>query len=797
VIADPPPTSGGQTPSEALHEILADLTPAQHRAVISPSSPLVVLAAAGAGKTRVLTRRIAHQVQTGRAGPDHVLALTFTRKAAGELGARLQSLGMRDGITAGTFHAVASAQLRRWWADRSQYPLTLLASPSRLLRPIAADVPALRDAAIGDLAAELAWAQARLIRPEHFATAASASGRRLPADSGELAALYARYEEEKRRRGLVDFDDLLARCADAMDDDPRFAAAQRWRWRHVFVDEFQDVNPLQHRLLLAWLGDDAELTVVGDANQAIYGWNGADPGLLDGVAGRWPGTEVVRLDDNHRCSPQIVAAGASVLGPSGVNLRSSRPDGPVPSVRSYLSDEAEAGGVAAELHDAHAGGLPWSQMAVLVRTNAQGQPLRRALEAAGIPCAAPSQADVLRHPAAVEALEGLRAQASLPIAVAVADLEAAAADAAGADGGAQGGGGGRLVGGRERVAHRGATDDGHASSAFGGAAANSAVLTLLADFARDLRRLDHRATVGGLLAWLPSAAGREPGMIGQPDAVTIASFHRAKGLEWRAVWVCGLEAGLVPITHASSASAQAEERRLLYVALTRAEIDLRCSWAARRTFGDRTSAREPSPWLTAIGEASTNAEPDSKDWRAVLAEQRRRLRQDVDDRHVGGARRTEAAERPRTAPGNRDTSNPARSEDRNERVDGGQGQLGLDLDAGAGPTPSTPPDAVYLPVGSEKVDVHPRSSVAPSAGTDTLVRDPQIASRVTSWRAARARGVGIPAQAVLQDRSIEALAVLRPSAAADLAQIPGLGAIRAARFGATLLELVAGTTAVA
>jgi DNA helicase II / ATP-dependent DNA helicase PcrA len=761
VIPDPPPSFGGQASLGPLEEILADLTPAQHRAVVSPSSPLVVLAGAGAGKTRVLTRRIAHHVQTGQAGPDHVLALTFTRKAAGELGTRLQSLGLRDGITAGTFHAVASAQLRRWWADRSQYPLTLLASPSRLLRPIAADVPAVRDVPIGDLAAELAWAQAHLIRPENFVAAASASGRRLPADAGELATLYARYEEEKRRRGLVDFDDLLARCADAMDGDPRFAAAQRWRWRHVFVDEFQDVNPLQHRLLLAWLGPDAELTVVGDPNQAIYGWNGADPGLLEGISGRWPAAEVVRLDDNHRCSPQIVAAGASVLGPSGVNLRSSRPDGPAPSVCSYLSDEAEAGGVAAELHDAHAGGLPWSQMAILVRTNAQGEPLRRALEAAGIPCAALSQADVLRHPAAVEALEELRAQASLPIAVAVADLAAAVVVATGAD---------------------------------------AAVLTLLADFARDLRRLDHRATVGGFLAWLPSAAGREPGMIGQPDAVTIASFHRAKGLEWRAVWVCGLEAGLMPIAHASTAAARAEERRLLYVALTRAEVDLRCSWAARRAFGDRTSAREPSPWLAAIGEASTAAEaaPDSKDWRAVLAEQRRQLRQDVDDRRAGGARSAEAVEIPRaeaveipsTAPGDRETSDHAGGEDGGEPADGSKGQLGLDLDAGAG---STPPDAAEFPVGGDDVDDHPRSSVAPSESTATPIRDQQIASRLSSWRAARARGVGIPAQAVLQDRSIEALAVLRPSAAADLGEIPGLGAVRAARFGATLLELVAGT----
>jgi DNA helicase II / ATP-dependent DNA helicase PcrA len=776
VIPGPPLADAGSSLLDPVQGILRDLTPAQHRAVVSPASPLVVLAGAGAGKTRVLTRRIAHQVELGRAGADHVLALTFTRKAAGELSSRLQALGLRDHITAGTFHAVASAQLRRWWADQGRFAPTLLASPSRLLSALAGDTPAWSGIPIREVAAELAWAQARLIGPERFATAASASGRRLPADAGDLAVLYGRYEEEKRRRGLVDFDDLLARCADAMDDDARFAAAQRWRWRHVFVDEFQDVNPLQHRLLTSWLGSDADLTVVGDPNQAIYCWNGADPGLLDALPHRWPQAEVVRLDDNHRCSPQIVAAGTSVLGSSGDSLRSSRPDGPTPTVRSYASEDAEAAGVAGELHQAHAAGLPWSQMAVLVRTNAQGQPLRAALEAAGIPCAVPSQADVLRHPAAVEALDELRSRVALPVAVAAADLDAAALDAAGSEPAASAG----------REPGRGAR----------GAEA-AGVLALLADLARDLRRLDHRATIGAFLAWLPSAAGREPGSIGQIDAVTIASFHRAKGLEWRAVWVCGLEQGLVPIAHAATAEAQAEERRLLYVALTRAEADLHCSWAARRRFGDRSSARDPSPWLSAIGAttAPSDTEPDTRDWRSVLAEQRRRLRE---GRAPGDGGAPEPSE---DQPAARPPAAPLSTV--------GQDQLRLDLDranAAPGPVPDQADaglrrfmdqtDAGPGPV-ADQADAGPGpvSDQAPVAARP--VPDQQVLRRVQLWRAERARGVGIPAQALLQDRSVDALAELRPTAAADLAAIPGLGPVRAARFGAILLELVAGTVAAA
>ena len=485
-------------------DLLADLTPSQHLAVTTPSPTVCVLASAGAGKTRVLTRRVGYRVVTGAARPEHALAITFTRKAAGELRERLNGLAPARAVTAGTFHSLALSQLRRWWADRRTPEPALLERKGRLLAELVAGRPGLSEVSIVELAGQIEWGKARLVEPAAFAAAAAAARRELPADAEAIAGLYARYEDEKRRRRLVDFDDLLVRYASALETDSRFAAAQRWRWRHVFVDELQDVNPLQCRLLLALLGENEDLFVVGDPNQAIYGWNGADPGFLANVPRRWPGAEVVHLDENHRSSPQVVAAAAAVLGRQAPpDARSSQPNGPLPQLRSFASEESEAAGVAAQLREACSRGIPWEQMAVLARTNTQIGVICQVLRRAGIPFRSVAPAD----------------------------------------------------------------DD------------------ELSDEERDPAPYAER--------------------------VTISSFHRAKGLQWQAVWVCGLEAGLVPIAYASNSAALAEERRLLYVALTRSERELYCSWARERRYSNGPpQRREPSPWLGALAAhcAGTGAE---------------------------------------------------------------------------------------------------------------------------------------------------------------------------------------------
>lgn len=684
--------------------LLVDLTAAQRHAVTSDAAPLCVIAAAGAGKTRVLTRRIAYRCATGAADPARVLALTFTRRAAAELADRLRLVGLREQVAAGTFHAVAAAQLRRWWADRGQPAPTLLDRKGRILGPLIAERPALAGASLAELAGLVEWAQARRVGPDELPRALSATSRVLPVPAEEIATLLGRYQHEKRRRGLVDFDDLLERCADAMERDPTFAAAQRWMWRHLYVDEVQDLNPLQHRLLLAWLGERVDLCVVGDPHQAIYGWNGADPDLLDRFAERWPSAEVVHLDANHRCTPQIVAAAASVLGPGGSHLVSSRPEGAAVVVRSWSSGQAEAAGVASALRAAHDDGMAWSTLAVLTRTNAQSVTLAEACRSASVPVRVPDQERLLEHPAARTALQRLSSGTAerAPLAVAVTDLEAWAGDE---------------------------TDPEAAS-----------VLDALAGLARQARRLDEAATVTDWIAGLPALAGSPGG-----DAVTICSFHRAKGLEWRAVWVCGLEDGLVPIGHASSRAALAEERRLLYVALTRATDLLTCCWARERRFGNHPVPRRPSPWLPATGEQATDD----------AADDRREPGRATPERPAAAATGGTARRAEPTAAA--DWS--ARFGDQRDRLSGGRRR------PGGARHPTLPPG--WPPP------------------------DPTVLEALRSWRAATARASAVPAPVVLHDTVLIALASRRPADETGLLAIPGLGPVKVDRFGPRLLRIVA------
>jgi DNA helicase-2/ATP-dependent DNA helicase PcrA len=688
--------------------LLDGLTAPQRAAVVSEAAPLCILAGAGAGKTRALTRRIAYRVATGTADPAHVLALTFTRKAAGELSERLAGLGMRDRVVAGTFHAIAYTQLRRWWADRGEPAPTLLDRKARLLGPLAIGRPGVEGVAIADLAAEIEWAQARLVAPRDYEETATGTGRRLPVPASVIAALYARYESEKRRRRLVDFDDLLARCAIAIEGDAGFAAAQRWRWRHVFVDEFQDVNPLQYRLLLAWLGPRVDLCVVGDPNQAIYAWNGADPGLLTGLTSQWPQTEVIRLDANHRSTPQVVAAAASVLGADAAGLCSSRPEGSPVAVRCYASAEAEAQGVAGELRRAREAGLAWSQLAVLMRTNAQAAAFEAACRAASVPCRVSGATSLLDDPAVKAALADVRRRGPVPFAAVIADLEEGARELAGP----------APRGGEQTAAVE----------------ARRRSLLALCGLARDFQRLDPGASPAGFLAWLEGTVRAERAEPSDPgDAVTICTFHRAKGLGWPAVWVTGLEDGLVPIGHATTPGAQAEERRLLYVALTRAERELRCSWAESRQFGGRRAPRSPSPWLDTILRTSTtgtavgSAQPDAgPTWRQRLKADRERL----------------AA----TGPPKRGTGRPGR--------------------------PGRP-------------------ARAGRAWEDRPDVDPGVLDALRAWRASAARAAGVPPYVLFHDATLAALAAARPSTTDELLGVAGLGPVKARRYGSTLLALVA------
>jgi DNA helicase-2/ATP-dependent DNA helicase PcrA len=603
---------GQDRPEPAPEHLLDGLDDAQRRAVTSAAQPLAIVAPAGSGKTRVLTRRIAWRVATGDADASHVLALTFTRKAAGELRERLGALGLREGVAAGTFHGVAYAQLRSYWADQGRAAPALLVRKGTVLGSIVAGTPV----TVAQLAAEIEWAKARLVGPDGYAEAAAAGRRRPPAPADRIAALYGTYEDEKRRARMVDFDDLLRLCTHLLETEAAFAAAQRWRFRHLFVDEFQDVNPLQLGLLDAWRGTGYDLCVVGDPHQAIYGWNGADARFLDGFRRLYPPAEVVVLDGNYRSTPQILTAAGAVLTAAGVDgardgpggsertVRATRLAGPEVRLDRHPTDRDEAIAIARAVRDRRGPRAPWSAQAVLVRTHAQLALVTEALRAAGIPHRVRGGDALLERPAVRRALDLLRREPG-GLAACLPDIEALAAEQLGDD--------------------EAGTGHGPMSGSEPPGAVSAADLALLVDLARDQLRLDPGCSAAGFATWLVATLQAE-GNDGTRDAVSLATFHAAKGLEWPIVHLAGLEDGLIPIAHARTRDQRAEEARLLYVAMTRAEDELFCTWAARRTFGGRPAERRLTPWLAGLAEQQRARPPapsgPAGDWRSRLAEQR-------------------------------------------------------------------------------------------------------------------------------------------------------------------------------
>ena len=567
--------------------LLEGLDKSQRLAVTTPASPLCILAGAGSGKTRVLTRRIAHRCLTGAIDPRRVLALTFTRKAAGELTTRLRSFGLRDLPSAGTFHASAYAQLRDRWAGTDQRPPVLLDRKGRILARILGGSRRLTPA---DLGSEIEWAKARLISPESYPTEAARADRTTGVPHERIAELYRRYENEKRTRRLVDFDDLLAQCTDAINRDPPFAAAQRWRFRHLFVDEYQDVNPLQERLLRAWLGDRTDLCVVGDPDQAIYRWNGADASFLADFGHHHPGAEVVELRDNYRSTPEILSVAASVLAGDAGRARPMRAhvrSGPVPTVLGFDTDVGEAAGIARALRDEHGPRVPWSAQAVLVRTNAQIALIESALRKVGIPYRTRGGRALLDEPDVRDLLRGL-ARSAEPFATTLADLRAASTDGSGTGD----------TSAAAEIEEVGPPDPDSAESR------RQAAFASVVRLGEEFLVLDRHAVTSAFPVWLTAAVHSEELDRGG-DAVTLASFHAAKGLEWAVVHLAGMEDGLCPISHARDVDTLNEERRLLYVAVTRAEQALRLTWAERRTFGEREMKRAPSPYLHEVLDATT------------------------------------------------------------------------------------------------------------------------------------------------------------------------------------------------
>jgi DNA helicase-2/ATP-dependent DNA helicase PcrA len=537
-------------------DILDALDPEQREVAAHPLGPMVVLAGAGTGKTRAITHRIAYGVHSGAYQGQRVLAVTFTARAAGEMRTRLRTLGVA-GVQARTFHAAALRQLHYFWPQAiggaapevmSQKAAAVAQAAASLRLDFARDRTAIRD-----LAAEVEWAKVSMLTPETYAAGARAARREPPGlDATAMARVLEAYEQVKTQRGVIDFEDVLLLTVGILAERDDIARAVRSQYRHFVVDEYQDVNALQQRLLDLWVGQRDDLCVVGDPAQTIYSFTGASPTHLLEFQTRHPKAQVVRLVRNYRSTPQIVGlANLVVRGPSGsmrsnaVQLQAQGADGPVPTLTSHADDPAEAAAVATEIAKRVADGVSPAEIAILFRTNGQSEAFESALADQEIPYLVRGGERFFSRREVRDVLLGAGWTREAP-----------------SSGGA----------GRERW---------ESLSALGALSDELVVATPEARLPDFVRELDERAS-----------AQHAPAVQG----VTLASLHAAKGLEWDVVFLAGVSDGYLPIMMAETPEAIEEERRLTYVGVTRARRELRLSWSGARTPGARAS-RRPSRFL--------------------------------------------------------------------------------------------------------------------------------------------------------------------------------------------------------
>ncbi|OJX62266.1 MAG: ATP-dependent DNA helicase [Micrococcales bacterium 73-13] len=554
----------------SAEEILAALDAQQRAAAEALAGPVCILAGAGTGKTRTVTHRIAYGIATGRYAGPRTMALTFTTRAAGELRQRLRALGAGE-VQARTFHSAALAQLSYFWPRViGGAPPRIVDSKAGLIADAAAEAGLRADAAaVRDLAAEIEWRKVSDLSIEEWA----AAGRPVSgATVGQVAAVQRAYEELKDERRQMDLEDVLLATAGMIAAEPGVARAVREQYRTFVVDEYQDVSPIQHRLLRLWLGERRDLCVVGDVNQTIYSFAGASAAHLLGFEREFPGAEVVRLERSHRSAQPILdLANRLAAGRPGalrlVGAEDREPSADAPSVAVHDSDPAEAAALAAAVRaDLDAGVAP-QRVAVLVRLGAQVPAVEAALRGAGVPVSVRGDARFFQQPHVREAIVHLVASRRT----------ASPADPA-------------AVTVRGVLAGLGWSPEPPAAS--GPALDRWTALDALHRLAVEAGPAPFARFVGELLE--RQAANDDP----VAGAVAISTIHAAKGLEWDSVHVVGLSEGLLPIVHATQPQEIEEERRLLYVAITRARRRLRLSRARR---GPGGAEREPSRFLAELG----------------------------------------------------------------------------------------------------------------------------------------------------------------------------------------------------
>ena len=550
---------------------------------------MCILAGAGTGKTRTITHRIAAQIVSQTARPDQILAVTFTEKAAGELRARLAALDVPGPVRAATFHAAAWAQLRFFWrrvSDR-QLPevlpskLPLLGRPGLKLRVEARD-----------LASEIEWAKSRGLAPEQYWPAAV--GPDLPVPADVLAEVFAEYERAKAEQNAIDYEDMILRTASLLEEDAEAAAEVRQRYRCFTVDEFQDVNPAQWRLLRAWLGDSDELCVVGDDDQSIYGFTGATPEYLLTFGKLFPSARTFRLSRNYRSTPQVLELANAVLGrrAAGRRLVAAGLPGPAPVLHEFATGDEEVAGVVNGVARLLREGVRPGDIAVCYRVNRQSEPFEAALRDAGIPYVVRGEG-FFAQPEIRQAVRALRVGA-----------EQAAVPARGGPppvGGSAPARPPRLDREVERVLREALAFKPKSEPAGQAAKERWRNLVTLLGLAQARAQAAPELGLAGFVAELEDRAAAGHDTADDGGAVTLVTLHKAKGLEFEAVFLVGVEEGLLPIGHAKDDAGVAEERRLLYVGVTRAKRHLWISWARTRPgSGGGQSRRRPSRFLHSL-----------------------------------------------------------------------------------------------------------------------------------------------------------------------------------------------------
>ncbi|MFI8528056.1 ATP-dependent helicase [Promicromonospora sukumoe] len=558
--------------------ILTALDPEQREVALALNGPVVVLAGAGTGKTRAITHRIAYGVRIGAYKPTGVLAVTFTARAAGEMRTRLRGLGVQ-GVQARTFHSAALRQLGYFW------PRVVGGAPPRLQEfkaPIVAEAArrvglSVDRVAVRDLSSEVEWAKVSLVTADDYEKAAHRTGREAPSgyDAQAVARLITAYEDVKTEREVIDFEDVLLMLADMLNSHKIVADEVRSQYRHFVVDEYQDVSPLQQFLLDQWLGGRKELCVVGDPSQTIYSFTGATPRHLLDFRRTFPEAQEVRLVRDYRSTPQVVRLANDVLRRAGreggahqaLELIAQREPGPAVGFTAYDDDEAEAKGIATRAARLIGSGVKPSEIAVLYRTNAQSEAFESAFADAGVGYLVRGGQRFFQRKEVRDALVLLRGAARS------ADPLASMPDQV-----------------RDVLAAAGWADQ--PPTARGAARERWDAMQALVSLADDLAAAatpDSPATISGLVAELDERASAQHAPT--VEGVTLASLHAAKGLEWDAVFLAGMSEGLMPISLADTDAAVHEERRLLYVGITRAREHLDVSFARSRNPGGRATRK--------------------------------------------------------------------------------------------------------------------------------------------------------------------------------------------------------------